>query len=44
LAGAAMMIAIEARRSVSSSPRAATAAIAISAITVVLSVLVAVVS
>jgi len=43
LAGAAMMIAIEARRRVSS-PTAATAAIVISAITVVLSVVVAVVS
>jgi hypothetical protein len=43
LAGAAMMIALEARRRVSS-PRAATAAIVIPAITVVLSVFVAVAS
>lgn len=43
LAGAALMIALEARRR-RSSPRAATAAIAISAVTVVLSILIAVVS
>lgn len=43
LAGAALMIALEARRR-RSAPRAATAAIVISAITVVLSVLIAVVS
>jgi hypothetical protein len=43
LAGAGMMIALEARRRVSS-PRAATAALVISAITVVLSVFVAVAS
>jgi hypothetical protein len=43
LAGAALMIALEARRR-RSAPRAATAAIAISAVTVVLSILIAVVS